>query len=151
MRKGLCKTWHLFLRFVCVYSRTLRNSLTVFPLHASTAGARVLSVVRELRFHRLCSMAKKEKENLWRVQKNIHRKRNIHRKIYICRKNKNYTQENSGHPEANTYNLDETTRSTVHPLLALMAGMLSLCVRNLPQACFLVADPCCWTVGLFPV
>ena len=36
--KGLCKTWHLFLRFVCVCSRTLGNSLAVLPLHASTAG-----------------------------------------------------------------------------------------------------------------
>lgn len=36
--KGLCKTWHLFLRLVCVFSGTLGNSLAVLPLHASTAG-----------------------------------------------------------------------------------------------------------------
>ena len=75
--KGLCKTWHLFLRLVCVFSGTLGNSLAVLPLPASTAGGTGSIPGQGTRSHRFCITAKKKKkENLWRVQKDIHRKRN---------------------------------------------------------------------------
>ena len=74
--KGLCKTWHLFLRLVCVFSGTLGNSLAVLPLHASTAGGTGSIPGQGTKIPQVLHHGQKKKENLWRVQKNIHRKRN---------------------------------------------------------------------------
>ena len=61
----------LLLLFVCLFLVTynekgLGNSLVVqwLGLHTSTAGARVQSLVRELRSHKPCSAAKGEKKGL---------------------------------------------------------------------------------------
>lgn len=48
--KGLCETWHLFLRFVWGTPWLFFHSVLPLP------GARVLFLVRELRSHRLTEM-----------------------------------------------------------------------------------------------
>ena len=53
--KGLCETWHLFLRLVWGTPWLFFHSVLPLP------GARVLFLVRELRSHRFCSTAKEKK------------------------------------------------------------------------------------------
>ena len=85
--KGLCKTWHLFLRLVCVFSGTLGNSLAVLPLPASTAGGTGSIPGQGTRSHRFCITAKKKKKICGEYRKIYTGKEISHRKkIYMQEK-----------------------------------------------------------------